>query len=70
MSKSDLNSAIFMEDTSDDIKRKIKNAFCPEKILDKNPIIDYLKYIIFEKFDKLTIKREEKNGGDVTYNSF
>ena len=29
MSKSDPNSAIFMEDSADDVKRKIKNAYCP-----------------------------------------
>ena len=29
MSKSDPDSAIFMEDTSEDVARKIKNAYCP-----------------------------------------
>jgi len=29
MSKSDPDSAIFMEDSEEDVKRKIKNAFCP-----------------------------------------
>lgn len=31
MSKSDPDSAIFMEDTVEDVNRKIKKAFCPEK---------------------------------------
>jgi tyrosyl-tRNA synthetase len=30
MSKSDAESAIFMEDTREDIQRKINNAFCPK----------------------------------------
>jgi len=29
MSKSDPDSAIFMEDEASDVKRKIKKAFCP-----------------------------------------
>lgn len=29
MSKSDPNSAIFMEDTEQEVKTKIKKAFCP-----------------------------------------
>ena len=29
MSKSDPNSAIFMEDEAADVERKIKKAFCP-----------------------------------------
>lgn len=46
MSKSDLESAIFMEDSIEDINRKINNAYCP---LDssKNPCLDYIKYICF-----------------------
>mmetsp|Transcript_699 Transcript_699/g.1306 ORF Transcript_699/g.1306 Transcript_699/m.1306 type:complete len:837 (-) Transcript_699:91-2601(-) len=31
MSKSDPDSAIFMEDTKEDVERKISNAFCPTK---------------------------------------
>ena len=33
MSKSNPDSAIFMEDTPEDVNRKIKKAFCPEKII-------------------------------------
>merc|ERR1719394_9053 len=31
MSKSDPDSAIFMEDTPEDVERKIRNAYCPVK---------------------------------------
>jgi len=31
MSKSDPDSAVFMEDAADDVERKIMNAFCPSK---------------------------------------
>ena len=33
MSKSDPDSAIFMEDTAADVKRKIKKAFCEENLV-------------------------------------
>jgi len=33
MSKSDPDSAIFMEDTIEDVNRKIKKSFCPEKVV-------------------------------------
>ena len=29
MSKSDADSAIFMEDSAEDVERKIRNAYCP-----------------------------------------
>ena len=70
MSKSDPDSAIFMEDTREDVKRKIKKAYCPEKVVAGNPILDYAKSIIFERFPEFTIKREAKNGGDLHYQTY
>lgn len=70
MSKSDPDSAIFMQDTAVDVERKIKQAFCPEKIVNGNPILDYTKHIIFGSYGKFTIPRKEKNGGDITYESY
>lgn len=70
MSKSKPNSAIFMTDSSDDVKRKFKKAYCPEKQVEDNPVLEYLKYIVFEKFDSITVSRLEKFGGDVTFDSY
>jgi len=42
MSKSDPDSAIFMEDTVEDVNRKIKRAFCPPLIVHENPVFDYI----------------------------
>lgn len=55
MSKSDPDSAIFMEDTSEDLKRKIKKAYCPPQIAEKNPILDYVKHIILGYYGKFEI---------------
>lgn len=70
MSKSKPDSAIFMTDSEADIKRKISKAYCPEKIVDENPIMEYCKYIIFEKFGSIEIKRPEKFGGNLKINSY
>ena len=48
MSKSIPDSAIFMEDSIKEVERKIKNAYCPEKEVDDNPLFDYIKYLIFQ----------------------
>lgn len=50
MSKSDPESAIFMEDAEDDVSRKIEKAFCPEGVVEANPILDYMKHIICPHF--------------------
>jgi len=70
MSKSIPDSAIFMEDSEEDVNRKIKKAFCPENVIEKNPIIEYCKYIIFPSHNSFTILRNEKNGGNTVYNTY
>jgi tyrosyl-tRNA synthetase len=70
MSKSELDSAIFMEDKEEDVNSKIKKAYCPEKVVEGNPILDYVKSIIFESFDEFIIRRDAKNGGDLIYKNY
>ncbi len=71
MSKSDPDSAIFMEDSVKDVERKIKLGFCPEKIVAGNPIMDYARYIIFPAFEnKIEIQiRKENEYIERTYTS-
>jgi tyrosyl-tRNA synthetase len=70
MSKSRPDSAIFMTDAAEEVKRKISKAYCPEKQVQENPVLEYCKYIIFEKFSTLEIRRPEKFGGDVSFASY
>lgn len=70
MSKSDPDSAIFMLDSEADVNRKIKKAWCPPKEIAENPVLEYCKYIIFQKVESVTIERPEKFGGNVTYSSY
>ena len=70
MSKSKPETAIFMNDSEAEIKSKINKAYCPEKITEENPILEYCRYIIFEKFESIEIKRPEKFGGNLTIESY
>ncbi len=70
MSKSKPDTCIFMTDSYEEIKRKFKKAYCPEKMILDNPVLEYCKYLIFEKYPFLTIMRPEKYGGNVTFNSY
>ncbi len=67
MSKSNPDSAIFMTDAEEEVKRKINKAYCPEKQAEENPVLEYCKYIVFEKFPKMKIERPAKFGGNVEY---
>lgn len=70
MSKSNPNSAIFMTDSSEEVNSKFKKAYCPEGETENNPVLEYFKYIIFEKFEKVKIERPEKFGGNLEFSSY
>ena len=70
MSKSRPDSAIFMTDSSEEVSRKISKAYCPEKAVEDNPVLEYCKYIIFEKFKEVEIERPSKFGGNVSFSSY
>ncbi|MEM4756057.1 MAG: tyrosine--tRNA ligase, partial [Candidatus Woesearchaeota archaeon] len=70
MSKSNPQSAIFMTDTAEQVEQKIKKAYCPEGVIEENPLLAYCKYLLFERFPTLTIVRPEKYGGTVTFSSY
>ncbi|AQK50833.1 Tyrosine--tRNA ligase 1 cytoplasmic [Zea mays] len=67
MSKSDPSSAIFMEDDEAQVNVKIKQAFCPPKIVEGNPCLEYIKYIVFPWFGRFEVIRKESNGGNKTF---
>lgn len=70
MSKSRPGSCLYVHDSKEEIKKKIMQAFCPEKTVENNPILDYCKHIIFRKFDTLTIERPLKFGGAIEANGY
>ncbi len=71
MSKSDPDSTIYIHDTPEEIRRKIKRAYCPAGEVEGNPIMDIARIVLFPYYvDKLVIKRPEKWGGDVVYETY
>jgi len=70
MSKSNPDSAIFMDDSEEEVERKIKKAYCPIGIVEENPILEYNKYLIFEKFSGVKIERPSKFGGNIELDSY
>jgi tyrosyl-tRNA synthetase len=70
MSKSKPETCIFIYDTPEEIKQKMNRAFCPERIVEYNPVIEITKYIVFRERGNLTIERPAKFGGNVEFQSF
>lgn len=70
MSKSVPGSAIFVTDSEEEVRVKIRKAYCPEGVKENNPILEYCRYILFPVLGKIEIKRPEKFGGDVAFVSY
>ena len=68
MSKSKPYSAVFIHDTPEEIREKLRKAFCPAKEVNYNPVLDWAEHIIFrQEPTEFIIHRPAKFGGDVTY---
>jgi len=70
MSKSKPETCVFIYDDPEDIKQKIGRAFCPQKVIKHNPILEICKYILFREKDTLTIHRSAKYGGTILLNNY
>ena len=70
MSKSIPQSSILVHDSAEDIASKIKNAYCPPKLVKGNPILELARLVIFPENDQLVIPRPAKYGGPETFESF
>ena len=67
MSKSDPESAIFMEDSEADVNVKLKKSYCPPGEVAGNPCLEYIKYVVMPWCGKFSVTRAEDNGGDKDY---
>jgi tyrosyl-tRNA synthetase len=70
MSKSKPWTAIFIHDSEEQIRDKLKKAWCPEKVVENNPIIDMLRHVIFRENKAFEIERSEKFGGNVVFEDY
>ncbi|MDE1769348.1 MAG: tyrosine--tRNA ligase [Thaumarchaeota archaeon] len=70
MSKSKSASGIFVHDSDEEINSKFKKAWCPEGIVDKNPVLEISKHIVFHEFNEVIVERPEKFGGNITYTNY
>ena len=70
MSKSKPETCVFIYDSPEEIKQKLAKAFCPEKAVEFNPVLEFCKYIIFREKTSFTINRPAKYGGTVEFQSY
>lgn len=70
MSKSKPWTCIFIHDTENQILDKMKKAWCPERQIENNGVLEMVKYIIFREFKSFEVEREKRFGGNIEFNSY
>jgi tyrosyl-tRNA synthetase len=70
MSKSDPNSGIFIHNTDEEIRTKIRKAWCEETNIQNNPLLDISKNVIFHEFNEMKVERPEKFGGNIDFANY
>jgi tyrosyl-tRNA synthetase len=72
MSKSKPDSMLSIHDTPEMVKKKLSKAYCPEKQITDNPVLEICKYVIFPELQNhpFYIKRPERFGGNIEFASY
>ena len=70
MSKSIPGSGIAVTDSYEEIKKTINSAYCPEKVIEENPILQTIRLIIFPRVKIFKIERTPKFGGSLEFSNY
>jgi tyrosyl-tRNA synthetase len=67
MSKSAKQSALFIHDSEDEVRSKVRKAFCPPDNARYNPVLDWARKLIFARDGEFVVKRSPDHGGDMRF---
>ncbi|XP_062342441.1 tyrosine--tRNA ligase, cytoplasmic [Osmerus eperlanus] len=70
MSSSEEESKIDLLDRKEDVKKKLKKAFCEPGNIQNNGVLSFVKHVLFPLHGEFTIKRDPKFGGDQVFTVF
>lgn len=70
MSSSEEESKIDLLDSKEDVKKKLKRAFCEPGNVENNGVLSFVKHVLFPLNSEFVIKRDEKWGGNKTYTNY
>lgn len=70
MSKSKPWTSVFVHDDEKLIGEKMDKAFCPEGVVENNPVLEITRYVIFHEHKEFTVERPAKYGGSITFANY
>ncbi|XP_026144945.1 tyrosine--tRNA ligase, cytoplasmic [Carassius auratus] len=70
MSSSEEESKIDLLDKNQEVKKKLKKAFCEPGNVENNGVLSFVKHVLFPLHSEFAIKRDPKWGGDKVYTDY
>ncbi|KAJ6654290.1 hypothetical protein lerEdw1_007211 [Lerista edwardsae] len=70
MSSSEEESKIDLLDSKEDVKKKLRKAFCEPGNVESNGVLAFLRHVLFPLRAEFVILRDEKWGGNKTYTCY
>ncbi|XP_059412597.1 tyrosine--tRNA ligase, cytoplasmic [Carassius carassius] len=70
MSSSEEESKIDLLDKNQEVKKKLKKAFCEPGNVENNGVLSFVKHVLFPLHSEFVIKRDLKWGGDKVYTDY
>ncbi len=70
MSKSKPWTCVFIHDDEKEVELKMKKAWCPEGLVENNPVLEIAKYISFHESNEFIVDRPQKFGGPLSFTEF
>ncbi len=70
MAKSIPGSAILVHDPPEQIRDKIRSAYCPPRETEDNPVLDIVRLILMPQMGSLEIQRPAKYGGNIRFEKY
>ncbi len=70
MSKSLPRGCIYIHDPPEEIRTKLREAYCPPRQVEGNPVLQVARYIIFARDQTLQVERDQKYGGILQFTNY
>jgi tyrosyl-tRNA synthetase len=70
MAKSVPGSAILVHDEPEEIRDKIRSAYCPAREIKDNPVLDIVRLVLLPQMTCLEVERPFKYGGNTTFEKY
>ncbi|MFQ6135069.1 MAG: tyrosine--tRNA ligase [Nitrososphaerales archaeon] len=70
MSKSKPWTCIFVHDSEEEVRAKLKKAWCPEGLVENNPILEMVRYISFYESGEFMVDRSSRFGGPLSFKEY